>query len=74
MSITNKSLKKREAIVLKISDMLDDIYYTGLDVEDALVKIKYNLELDPLFKSNQQDIEDIMSFLKATLYKIFEVK
>lgn len=70
----SKTIKKQEALILKLSDVLDDIYYLGIDKDEALVKIKYNIKLDPLFKNNEEDVETILCFLKEILYKISEIK
>lgn len=74
MNNAYKIKKKREIVLIKTSEILDDLCYTDISIEDCLVKLKYNMELDPFLKNNQEDIKEIVNYVELLLKKIFDIK
>ena len=75
MNKVMKIKKKKEALFLKISDILDDILYLGIeDKEEHYNKLRYSLELNPLLKGNEDDIDFIVATFRSMIDRVENVQ
>lgn len=73
MNKVSRINKKKELFLLKISDLIDDMIYSGIKKEERDVRLRCNMELDPLLKSNKDDIDFIVRACSMIFNRIDDV-
>lgn len=70
-----KIKKKKECLLVKTSDVLDDMLYLGNpNKEDHYAKLRYSLELDPVLKDNEDDIDFVVATFRSMVERIDNVQ
>lgn len=70
-----KTKKKKESLFLKVADVLDDMLYLGVnDKEEHYNKLRYSLELNPLLKGNEDDVDFVVASFRSMIERIENVE